>query len=194
MRPTITRRTLLQNTTRAAAATAVLGSTVSPARGAAGANERIRMGWIGCGTRGHWLRKYFANFPEVEVVATCDVDSRRAGQLREEAGGKADVYGDFRKLLDRKDIDAVVIATPGHWHCLPMIHACAAGKDMYCEKPLAWSIGEGKAMIAAAKKCASIVFFGAQQRFMPHYQEARDYIASGKLGRITEVRSWNLEN
>jgi predicted dehydrogenase len=118
----------------------------------------------------------------------------RAEKFRSLAGGRCEVDANFLKLLERKEIDAVSVAVSGHWHCLPVLHACAAGKHVYAEKPLAWSIGEGRAMVKAARKYNRIVFFGAQQRHMPHYQEAVELIHSGRLGKISRVHAWNFEN
>lgn len=159
-----------------------------------GANDRIRVGHIGCGGRGSYLYSVFKDIPGVQVLAVCDLMRSKAEKLKSEAGPQCQAYQDYRKLLERKDIDAVVVAVSGHWHCLPVIHACAAGKQVYAEKPLAWSIGEGRAMVKAARKYGRIVYFGAQQRHMPHYQDAVALIQSGRLGKISEVRSWNFEN
>lgn len=197
MRRTLTRRSFLERSGRSATlGTALLATAASPRAGlgAAGANERVRLAWIGCGGRGRHLRGLFARMPDVQVVAGCDVHRARAEAFHNDAGGGVDICTDYRDILDRRDIDAVIVATVGHWHCLPTIHACQAGKDVFVEKPLAWCITEGRRMVEAARKYDRIVMIGTQQRGMPHYQEAMDYIHSGKLGRITEVRTWNLEN
>jgi len=193
---TTRRRFLAQSSKSALLGTGLLASASSTrtAKGILGANEKVRMGWIGCGGRGRGLLQEFRRQPDVQVIAACDVNRPRLEQFGKETGGKIDFYSDFRKLLERKDLDAVVVATNGHWHCLPTIHACQAGKDVYVEKPLAWSIGEGRMMVQAARKYDRIVMVGTQQRSMPHYQEAIDFIQSGQLGAISEVRSWTLEN
>ncbi|MHB8969789.1 MAG: Gfo/Idh/MocA family protein [Pirellulaceae bacterium] len=101
---------------------------------------------------------------------------------------------DYRKLLEMKDLQAVIVATNKHWHALPTIHACQAGKDVYIEKPLAHSIGEGRAMVQAAEKYNRIVQVGTQQHSSPHYQQAVEIIRSGELGDISEVKVWDYEN
>jgi len=193
---TTRRRFLARSSQSALLGTALLADTSlsRTAKGAIGANEKIRMGWIGCGSRGRQLLREFREQSDVQVIAGCDVNRPRLERFKKEAETNIDLYSDFRKLLERKDLDAVVVATNGHWHCLPTIHACQTGKDVYVEKPLAWSIGEGRMMVQAARKYDRIVMVGTQQRSMPHYQEAIDFIQSGQLGAISEVRAWNLEN
>jgi predicted dehydrogenase len=191
----ITRRTFLEQSSRAAVVGGSLLTTAGPARAAGlGANEKVRLGWIGCGGRGGQLLSSFKQLPDADVVAACDVHRGRAERLAKTAGPQVAVYTDFRKLLERQDVDAVIVPTTGHWHCLPTLHACQAGKDVYVEKPLAWSIGEGRMMVKAARKYNRVVMIGTQQRSTPHFQEAVDFIQSGKLGKITTVRMWNMEN
>ena len=122
------------------------------AKNPAAANESIVLGFIGVGGMGSGLLNTFKGFPDVRVAAVCDVYEPHALRPKSAAAGKPEVYHDFRKVLDRKDIDAVVIATPDHWHAIPTILACQAGKDVYCEKPLTHRIAEGRAVVAAAKK------------------------------------------
>ena len=108
------------------------------------ANDKVFVGLIGCNGMGFEDLKSFLRVPGVECAALCDVDQnvldRRNSDLEKLTGKKAELYSDFRKLIDRKDIDVVIIGTPDHWHCLPLVYACAAGKDIYCEKPLSNSI------------------------------------------------------
>ena len=104
------------------------------------------------------------------------------------------MYGDYRALLENPDLDAVVIGTPDHWHCLQMVEACEAGKDVYCEKPLANSIEESGLMVAAAKRYDRIVQIGQWQRSGPHWAEAIDFVHSGRLGRVRTVRAWAYMN
>ena len=124
-------------------------------------------------------------------IAVCDVDQKHAGQAAEtiakKKGRKCQVYGDFRKLLDRKDIDAVVIATPDHWHALTTIRACEAGKDVYCEKPLTLTIAEGRAMVKAARKHQRIVQTGSQQRSAANFRQACELVRNGRIGKISKV-------
>jgi len=175
------------------------GAIVSQhAAAARGANEKVRLGYIGCGNRRKRLIPAFGQVPQARIVAVCDVNRPRAdvaqGIVEQHFGIKPDIYNDYRKILDRKDIDAVVVATPEHWKFLPTVHACQAGKDVYVEKPLGRTIGEGRMMIEAARKYDRIVMVGTQQRSMQCYRDAVEYIHSGKLGKICEVRAWNFEN
>lgn len=192
----LSRRSFLRHTASVSAATTILASTARSAERVYDANERVRMGFIGCGGRNHQLLAHFRDqaAAHFDPVACCDPMRSRADHFKGEASGECRVEANFLKLLERRDIDAVSVAVSGHWHCLPVIHACASGKHVYAEKPLAWSIGEGRAMVKAARKYKQIVYFGAQQRHMPHYQDAVALMQSGRLGRISEVRSWNLEN
>jgi len=136
----------------------------------------------------------FLRLEEIECLAVSDVDERRIAEgqaLVEKARDrKPDGYQDFRKIIDRKDIDVVIIGTPDHWHALPTISACEAGKDVYVEKPLATSIEEGRAMVTAARKYDRVVQVGTQQRSARHFAEAVKYVQSGKLGKIRQVRAW----
>ena len=110
-------------------------------------------------------------------MALCDIDQTilndRAAELTKQSGSKPACYGDYRKLLERKDIDAVMIGTPDHWHCLQMVDACSAGKDVYVEKPIANSIAECDAMVAAAKRYNRVVQVGQQQRSGTHWHEMK---------------------
>src|SRR5579864_290547 len=127
----MTRRTF----TRAAAGALTALSAASVSR-VLGANERVRLGFIGVGNRGDQLLDAFLTHSDCEVAALCDVYQPYLPAAHKKVGGKAEMYHDFRKLIERKDLDAIVIATPDHWHALQFVHACRAGKDVYCEKPL----------------------------------------------------------
>ena len=190
-----TRREFLGATAATAAvgwAGADLYAAAAPAK--PGPNETIRMGLIGCGGEGRAVMAAHMRCPEVRMVAVCDLNATRVAQARVQAGGdKVQVYHDYRKLLDNKDLDAVIVATNGHWHVLPTIHACQAGRDVYVEKPLGTSIGEGRAAVQAARKYKRIVQLGVQQRSWPHYQQAAEVIRSGRLGEISEVKVWDYE-
>ncbi len=160
-----------------------------------GANDRIHIGVIGCGGQGTADLDKAIRVPDVECIAVCDVDDNQAAKAanRVESITKqrpAFTSRDFRKLLDLKEVDAVIIGTPDHWHALPTVMACQAGKDVYVEKPLAVSIGEGRVMVAAARKYDRVVQMGTQQRSAPHYREAVDYVKSGAVGKIRLVRAW----
>ncbi len=162
--------------------------------GLAAANGKIGLGFIGVGGRGTNLLEIFSRFPDVQVVGVCDVRKSARENAKRIAGGKAEVYGDYRKLLDRRDVDAVVIATNGHWHPLPAIHACQAGKDVYVEKPLSLTPQEGRAVVDAARAHRRVAALGTQQRSSLHYAEAVQYIRSGKLGRVALVETLNAEH
>ncbi len=149
-----------------------------------GANDRILMGFIGLGGMGQYNLKDFLQMKDVSVAAVCDVWEHNlsvASKLTEtQPSGKAKGYSDFRKLLEMKEIDAVLIATPDHWHAFPTIQACEAGKDVYIEKPLAYCIQEGRKMVEAARKNNRVVQMGTQQRSGKHYAEASQLIREGR--------------
>ena len=172
---------------KAAAATSVLTAAplFVPAR-AFGASERVVTGHIGVGGQGKAnLKGFLAN-----AAAVCDVDAQRASAaatLVSEAGGKCQVFADYRKLLDRKDIDAVVISTPDHWHALTTIHACQAGKDVYCEKPLSLTILEGRKMVEAARAHQRVVQTGSQQRSATEFRRACELVRNGGLGKLKTI-------
>ncbi len=187
-----TRRSFLGTTVPVAlAGRHVLAQTDS---GTTGANDAIVFGVIGCGGRGHQLVDNFKPLKGVRFAAVCDVHKGHMAQMEKHIGGQVQTYSDYRKLLDDKSINAVIVATNGHWHALPAIDACAAGKDVYVEKPLATSIGEGRAVVKAARKHNRIVMIGTQQHNWEHYRKAVEIIRSGKLGDISHVHVWDLEN
>ena len=173
---------------------AVVSATALSAEHVLGANERVRVGLIGCGGRGMFDAKLMRAAPEVEFVAVCDLYPLHVARAREWAGPSAKEYKDFRRLLEQKDIDAVLIATPDHWHAIPAVLACQAGKDVYVEKPLSHNIQEGRTMVDAARRHNRVVQMGAQQRSAPHYAEVARIIQSGELGRVHFVRIWNYTN
>ena len=159
-----------------------------------GANDKINVALIGCRSMGWANLCDFLLIPEVSCVALCDIDKdiieKRAAELEQRTGKRPELYSDYRKLLERKDLNAVIIGTPDHWHCLQMVEACAAGLDVYVEKPIANSIAECDIMAAAAKKYGRVVQVGQQQRSGNHWHEMKQYIDSGKLGRIARVNVW----
>jgi predicted dehydrogenase len=156
-------------------------------------NDRINVGVIGANGMGWSDAKSFMKIPEVNLMAICDVDenviTRRVEEVKE-ANIKLQTYTDYRKLLENKDVDAVIIGTPDHWHCLQMVEACSAGKDVYVEKPVGNSIAECDAMVAAQKKYKRAVQCGQWQRSMPHFIDALNFLKSGKLGKIRTVKAW----
>ncbi|GAB6164006.1 Gfo/Idh/MocA family oxidoreductase [Thermostilla marina] len=193
--PKQTNRREFLGTTVAGATAAWAGASLYSAGASAspGPNDTINMALIGCGARGgNQVMPHFMELPGVRMVAVCDVNSTRLAHVREKAGGdKVAAYHDFRKLLDDKDIDAVIVATQAHWHVPIAVAACQAGKDVYCEKPVGNSIGEGQYLIKAAKKYNRIVQIGTQQHSMEHYRKAVDIIQSGRLGDISMVEVWD---
>jgi predicted dehydrogenase len=169
-------------------------ATTSWGVGVKGANDRIRCGFIGVGGMGRGNLSDFLKCENVEVVAVCDVWQANADRAVAMSGGKANGYKDFRRVLDRKDIDVVVIATPDHWHGYLTIQACQAGKDVYVEKPLAHNIYEGRRAVEAARKYNRVVQVGTQQRSGKHYQRVVERVQSGKMGSISRVSAWNYGN
>jgi predicted dehydrogenase len=184
------RRQFIERVIQTAAATA----SVLAAPRVLGAGARVNLGLIGCGTRGMTVARLMRQVPDVAFVAVCDVYERNAAAAREWAGPGCQSYGDFRKVLDRKDVDAVLIATPDHWHAIPTVLACQAGKDVYVEKPLAHNIREGRAMVEAARKYNRVVQTGTQHRSAEHYREVARIVQSGELGNVRFVRVWNYTN
>ncbi|MBC7885069.1 MAG: Gfo/Idh/MocA family oxidoreductase [Saprospiraceae bacterium] len=159
------------------------------------ASDKIHFGLIGCKGMG-WsnLKAHLTSNPEVTCIALADVDQKvldeRAANVEELTGHRPALFKDYRKLLEMKDLDAVIIATPDHWHCLMLCDALAAGKHVYCEKPLANSIEECNVMMNAAKRYDKIVQIGQWQRSGYHYQQAHEFLKSGKLGNIRLVKCW----
>ena len=174
--------------------TAIASTTASSAKRILGANERVVVGLIGCGGRGLAVAKLMREVPGVEFGAVCDVYETNAAAAKEWAGPRANAFKDFRKVLDEKGIDAVLIATPDHWHAIPTVLACQSGKDVYVEKPLAHNIREGRAMVEAARRYKRVVQTGTQHRSAPHYSEVQRIIRSGELGEVRFVRVWNYSN
>jgi predicted dehydrogenase len=185
------RREFLQQAAGATAAT-TLGAAASAQ--VAGANERIRVGLIGCGTRGMAVARLMRQVPNVEFTAVCDVYERNLTRAREWAGNQCQAHRDFRRVLDMNNVDAVLVATPDHWHAIPSVLACRASKDVYVEKPLAHNIREGRAIVEAARRHRRVVQTGTQHRSAEHYREVQRIIQRGDLGRIHFVRVWNYTN
>jgi predicted dehydrogenase len=168
---------------------------IRPARaGEPPPGNKIRLGVIGCGEMGQGDLKCFFLNPEVDCAVLCDVDDARLTKgvsiCKEERGKKPDTVKDFRRVLDRKDVDAVLIATSDHWHALPAVLACQAGKDIYVERPLAKTIAEGRAMLEAARAHQRVAQMGPQWRSATHIIEAAELIRSGKLGKVCLARAW----
>ena len=159
-----------------------------------GANDRIRVGAIGTGGRGQYIMEMFRQSGGADLVAVCDVYEPRGGEARTRYAADAAEFGDYRQVLDRSDIDAVIIATPDHWHVAITTAAVNAGKDVYCEKPVTHTIEEGEPLIAAVRASKRVVQVGLQQRSWDHYIQAKDVVASGTLGPVTFVRTYWYQN
>ena len=164
------------------------------ASAAVSANEKIVVGFVGVGGRGSGLLGNFTAEKDVEVGAICDAHKPRLDAVLAKVGGKAKGYSDFRKLLEQKDLDAVVIATPPHWHPLISIYACQAGKDVYCEKPMCLKPVEGRAMKKAAAENKRVTQIGTQIHADENYHRVVEIVRSGVLGELSAVRTQLMLN
>lgn len=185
----------LASTLKAAAPTAQAATPTLAPSTVDGANDRIRIALIGCGGQGRYDLMSALATDKVQCVGLCDVDddqTAEADRMHSERVGVsvAMVTRDFRRILDRNDVDAVIVATPDHWHALITTMACQSGKDVYVEKPLSTSIHEGRVMVNVARRYERVVQMGTQQRSAPHYADAVEFVRSGQLGRIRLVRAW----
>ena len=194
MTTNISRRTFLQS----GAATTAFGlaalQTETSGAQIVGANERIRLGFIGIANRGGQLITAFTKHDDMEVAALCDVDATTLDRVQKQFDGKPFVSNDFRKLYERKDLDGIVLATPDHWHAIQTIEACKAGKDVYCEKPLCVTVFEGRKMVEAARKYKRIVQVGTHRRSAPHYMELAKQGVDNLVGFVTVGRSFRPSN
>ncbi len=179
----LTRRGFLGATTSAALSSRVFG-----------ANDRIQVGFIGCGLIGNQHVHNFKKQPDVDLAGVAEVHQGRLAYGLAACGPRAKGYRDFRNLLDDNDIQAVVVATPDHWHALMTILACAAGKDVYVEKPLTLFVEEGRWMVNAARRYKRVVQVGTQQRSGAHYHHAVGLLRAGHLGRIHSARMGSFRN
>ena len=197
------RRSFLKNVAAGGAGGVLLGSPLHASQAAsqdrvAGANRRVRVALIGCGGQGSGVLRNALRLG-AQVVALCDVDDEQAAKTAESVKKNFDqapalTTRDFRRVLDRQDVDAVIVGTPDHWHALPTVLACQAGKDVYVEKPLALTIGEGRVMVNAARRYNRVVQMGTQQRSANHFREAAEYVKSGALGKIRVVKTWAYQD
>ncbi|MBI5092181.1 MAG: Gfo/Idh/MocA family oxidoreductase [Candidatus Hydrogenedentes bacterium] len=186
----LSRRAFLAQSAAAAAAPLILPTGVLAAHGRPGANDRVVTGHIGIGGMGSGHLGALKD----QAGALCDVDQNHLKRAREIVGRAVDTYTDYRRILDRQDIDAVVIASPDHWHAVQMVHACEAGKDVYVEKPACNTIAEGQAMMRAANRFGRVVQVGSQGRSTPAAHAACTYIRNGQLGQVQRVDCWHYEN
>ena len=186
------RRRFLKHTMASLAASHIATGAAKVAK--AVASERVRVGVMGAGGRALSLIQTFASNPEVDIVAIADVDESKLGPGVTAAaklqGREPRVEKDFRRLIDNKTIDALVIGTPDHWHAIPTILACQAGKDVYVEKPDSHNIVEGMRMVAAMRRHNRIVQMGSQHRSTIRLQSAMEFVQSGKLGKVHVAKAW----
>jgi len=157
-------------------------------------SDTLNVALIGCRNMGFGILQHHLSNPGVNCVAMCDIDenvlNEKAGEIKKKFNQSPSLYKDFRKMLEQKDIDAVIIGTPDHWHCLMTVYALQAGKDIYVEKPMANSISECNIMVKAAKHYDRIVQIGQQQRSSFIFQKAMELIKAGKIGKLRRVNIW----
>ena len=167
------------------------GRTVAP-------SDQINVALIGCRSMGFGDLKMHLNIPGVNCIGLCDVDQNvlndKAAEVQKDYNQKPKLYADYRKLLENKDLHAVIIGTPDHWHCLPMVHACEAGLDVYVEKPMANSIEECNLMVKAANRYNRVVQVGQQQRSGAHWNKINQMIKEGRIGKLRKTNVWGNFN
>lgn len=187
------RRTFLASASAAGVA-ATVGVQATGAAAKVGANDRVVVAVVGVRGRGGSLLTAFGKLPSADVKYVCDLDPRvlheRTDQLASHSGRRAETIKDFRRALDDPAVDAIVLGTPDHWHAIPTIMACQAGKDVYVEKPDGHNILEGRTMVAAARKHGRVVQMGTQARSGRHIASAMAYIGEGHLGRALFAKAW----
>jgi predicted dehydrogenase len=193
------RRQFLSDSTKIIAGTSVASLLSAPMIASAkskivGANEKIVVGLVGAKGMGFADLSDFLKQPNVECAAICDIDdailNERIATVEKQQGKTLQRYKDFRKLIDNKDIDVVIVGTPDHWHCLPTVYALEAGKDVYVEKPLANSIAECELMVKATRRYNRIVQVGQQQRSAGHFRKVTTMVKEGKIGQLRKVHAW----
>jgi predicted dehydrogenase len=191
------RRSFLKSTSFAMAgiglSSLVPWEVIAKGKTSVGANGKINIGVIGINGMGWADLNSLLKVPETQVIGLCDVDENVLNWRKYElakSGINVTTYVDYGKMLENKDIDVVIIGTPDHWHCLQMAEACAAGKDVYVEKPVGNSIQECNTMVAAQQKYNRAVQVGQWQRSVPHFADAVGFVKSGKLGKIRTVKAW----
>jgi predicted dehydrogenase len=190
-----TRRKFIKTASVLAAGTVLPLEALSKSKINVSANDKIRVGLIGCNGMGFSDLTSFLGNKEVECVALCDIDrnvlNRRTDDLIKTNVARPKLYVDYRKMLENKDIDVVIVGTPDHWHCLIMVNSLEAGKHVYVEKPIGNSIAEINIMQNAVTKHKKIVQVGQWQRSQPHFVDAIKYLRTGKLGRIRTCKAWS---
>ena len=177
-----------------AAAGAVASLSAASYARALGANDRLQLGFVGVGNRGDQLLDAFLPHKDCEPVALCDVYEPYLPAANKKVGGNAKTFHDHRKLLDQKDLDAVVIATPDHWHAVIFADACRAGKHVYVEKPASLTIGEGRVMCRVAAETKRVTQVGLHRRSTPYIHEAVKLIRDGAIGKVTVAKAYHYRN
>ena len=190
----ITRRSFVATSAQGAGAVAAAASVLGAQRAAAAEspNEKVVLGLIGAGGRGRMVIKNMAKLQNVEVKYVCDVEDARGknavAELDKIQGSAPALVKDMREVLDDKDVNAVVVATPEHWHALATVWACQAGKDVYVEKPVSHNVSEGRRMVQVMEKYQRICQGGTQHRSTGQATAAAEYVRQGKLGQIKLAR------
>ncbi|HSB13781.1 MAG TPA: Gfo/Idh/MocA family oxidoreductase, partial [Bryobacteraceae bacterium] len=159
-----------------------------------GANDRVRLGYIGLGNRGDQVHEAFLEHGDCQTVAVCDLRDDYMDLAVKKSRATPRKYKEYKKLLDDRDVDAVVIATPDHWHALMFIDACNAGKDVYVEKPLSLTVHEGRKMVETAERTKRVVQVGTDRRSWKTYKEAVDFVRSGGIGHVSVARCFHIRN
>ncbi len=194
----VSRRSFLETAGAGLAGLSALNySSLAKGMGPSGvsAQDTITMGFIGVGGMGKNRLRGFMEHDDVDVAAICDVDTRHideaVGMVQEERDRQPDTYGDFRNLLEDDSIDAVTVVTPDHWHAIPTVRASEAGKDVFVEKPLSYSVAEGRAMVTAANENKTVTQMGNHiHNDVNNYRRVVERVQSGQLGRITRIHLW----
>ena len=178
---------------RGAGISAGLATALSYSR-VQGANDRVGVGYIGLGNRGDQVHDAFLEHGDQQTVAVCDLRDDYLDLAARKSRATPTRYQDYKKLLADKAVDAVVIATPDHWHALMFIEACNAGKDVYVEKPLSLTVVEGRKMVETAVRTKRVVQVGTNRRSWKSYQEAAEFVRSGGIGHVTAARCFHIKN
>lgn len=190
------RKTFIKDTLMGAAACTIVPRHVLGGRGYVAPNDRINLGFIGNGKQARGLlNAILSGVPDALAIAACDVDKKKLDHFvdlakqanAKKVGAEVTAYGHYRELLGRSDIDAVVVATPDHWHAQIAIDAAKAGKDIYCEKPLALTIAEGRAMVEATRKYKRVFQTGSMQRSQEYFRRASELVRNGYIGQVKEI-------
>ena len=184
----LTRRTFGKTAALAGVTTALGASRVL------GAGNRLRLGFIGLGNRGDQVLDAFLEHKDCEITAICDIYQPYLDFTSKKIGTNPRQFTDYRRLLERNDVDAVVICTPDHWHALQTIHACQANKDVYVEKPLSLCVAEGRAMVEAARRNKRVTQVGLHRRSSPFCREAAEFIRKDGIGKVSAVRAFHIQN